>query len=331
MADKEKMEIAIISEEEIKSKIFIIRGQKAMLDEDLAMIYGYTTKAFNQQVKNNIAKFDEDFRFQLTDEEVEELSRSKILTSMQIKGSKGGRTYNPYIFTEQGIYMLMTVLRGDLAVRQSKALIRLFKGMKDYIIESPVAIGKEELLRLSIQTAENTRDIKQMKEDMATKSDLNQFLVNFADNHLGKEFLLVDGQTIEAEVAYTDIYKLAKKSIYVVDNYIGVKTLLLLKDIPTGVSVTIFSDNKVKLTLLQYQEFCKEYPNVQIKLQKTCDKFHDRFIILDYGTGDEKIYHCGGSSKDGGRRTTVLSRLEDIKIYDDMIKELLSNPVLKLK
>lgn len=331
MADKEKMEIAIISEEEIKSKIFIIRGQKAMLDEDLAMIYGYTTKAFNQQVKNNIAKFDEDFRFQLTDEEVEELSRSKILTSMQIKGSKGGRTYNPYIFTEQGIYMLMTVLRGDLAVRQSKALIRLFKGMKDYIIESPVAIGKEELLRLSIQTAENTRDIKQMKENMATKSDLNQFLVNFADNHLGKEFLLVDGQTIEAEVAYTEIYKLAKKSIYVVDNYIGVKTLLLLKDIPTGVSVTIFSDNKVKLTLLQYQEFCKEYPNVQIKLQKTCDKFHDRFIILDYGIGDEKIYHCGGSSKDGGRRTTVLSRLEDIKIYDDMIKELLSNPVLKLK
>ena len=331
MADKEKMEIAIISEEEIKSKIFIIRGQKAMLDEDLAMIYGYTTKAFNQQVKNNIAKFDEDFRFQLTDEEVEELSRSKILTSMQIKGSKGGRTYNPYNFTEQGIYMLMTVLRGDLAVRQSKALIRLFKGMKDYIIESPVAIGKEELLRLSIQTAENTRDIKQMKENMATKSDLNQFLVNFADNHLGKEFLLVDGQTIEAEVAYTEIYKLAKKSIYVVDNYIGVKTLLLLKDIPTGVSVTIFSDNKVKLTLLQYQEFCKEYPNVQIKLQKTCDKFHDRFIILDYGIGDEKIYHCGGSSKDGGRRTTVLSRLEDIKIYDDMIKELLSNPVLKLK
>ncbi len=98
--------------------------------------------------------------------------------------------------------MLMTVLRGDLAVRQSKALIRLFKGMKDYLIESPVAIGQKELLRLSLQTAENTRDIKRMKENMATKSDLEQFLVNFTDNHLGKEFLLVDGQTIEAEAAY---------------------------------------------------------------------------------------------------------------------------------
>ncbi|MCR4654561.1 MAG: ORF6N domain-containing protein, partial [Eubacterium sp.] len=326
MAENETMEIAIVSEEEIRNKIFEIRGQKAMLDEDLALIYGYTTKAFNQQVKNNIAKFDEDFRFQLTDEEVEELSRSKILTSMQVKGTKGGRTSNPYIFTESGIYMLMTVLRGDLAVRQSKALIRLFKGMKDYLVESPAAIGQEELLRLSLQTAENTNDIRHIKEEMATKSDLEKFLKNFTDNHIGKEFLLMDGKTIEAEVAYGDIYKLAKKSIFIVDNYIGVKTLLLLKDVPSNVSVTIFSDNKVKLTLLQYQEFCKEYPNVKIQLQKTCDKFHDRFIIIDYGTKDEKIYHCGGSSKDGGKRTTVLSRLEDINIYDDMIKELLKNP-----
>lgn len=331
MAETKNMEIAIVSEEEIRDKIFVIRGQKAMLDEDLALIYGYTTKRFNQQVRNNITKFDDDFRFQLTDEEVEELSRSNILTSMQEKGSKGGRTYNPYVFTEAGIYMLMTVLRGDLAVKQSKALIRLFKGMKDYLIESPAAIGQDELLRMSIQTAENTRDIKYLKEEMATKSDLEEFLVNFSDNHFGKEFLLVDGKTIEAEVAYSDIYKTAKKSIYIVDNYIGVKTLLLLKDIPAGVNVTIFSDNKAKLTLLQFQEFCKEYPKVKIKFQKTCDRFHDRFIVLDYGTKDEKIYHCGGSSKDGGNRTTVLSQLEDIRLYDDMIKELLNNPSLKLK
>ena len=331
MAETKNMEIAIVSEEEIRDKIFVIRGQKAMLDEDLALIYGYTTKRFNQQVRNNITKFDDDFRFQLTDEEVEELSRSNILTSMQEKGSKGGRTYNPYVFTEAGIYMLMTVLRGDLAVKQSKALIRLFKGMKDYLIESPAAIGQDELLRMSIQTAENTRDIKYLKEEMATKSDLEEFLVNFSDNHFGKEFLLVDGKTIEAEVAYSDIYKTAKKSIYIVDNYIGVKTLLLLKDIPAGVNVTIFSDNKAKLTLLQFQEFCKEYPKVKIKFQKTCDRVHDRFIVLDYGTKDEKIYHCGGSSKDGGNRTTVLSQLEDIRLYDDMIKELLNNPSLKLK
>ena len=326
MADTEKMEVAVLTEESVKNKIYIIRGQKVMLDADLARIYGYETRYLNQQVKRNIGKFEgEDFMFQLTEEEL------KILMLQNVTSSWGGMRKPPYAFTESGIYMLMTVLKGDLAVSQSRALIRLFRKMKDYIVDSQGQIGQEEILRLSLQTAENTRDIRQIKDEMATKSDLEKFIVNFTDNHIGKEFLLYDGQTIEAEVAYSEIYKLAKKSIYVVDNYIGVKTLLLLKDISAGVNVTIFSDNKVKLTQLQYQEFCKEYPNLKITLQKTCDKFHDRFIILDYGTKSEKIYHCGGSSKDGGRRTTVLSKLEDIGIYDDMIKELLGNPSLKLK
>ena len=326
MADTEKMEVAVLTEESVKNKIYMIRGQKVMLDADLAKIYGYETRYLNQQVKRNIGKFEgEDFMFQLTEEEL------KILMLQNVTSSWGGMRKPPYAFTESGIYMLMTVLKGDLAVSQSRALIRLFRKMKDYIVDSQGQIGQEEILRLSLQTAENTRDIRQIKDEMATKSDLEKFIVNFTDNHIGKEFLLYDGQTIEAEVAYSEIYKLAKKSIYVVDNYIGVKTLLLLKDISAGVNVTIFSDNKVKLTLLQYQEFCKEYPNLKITFQKTCDKFHDRFIILDYGTKSEKIYHCGGSSKDGGRRTTVLSKLEDIGIYDDMIKELLGNPPLKLK
>ena len=92
-----------------------------MLDFELAEIYGYETKTFNQQVKNNIEKFDEDFRFQLTKDEWEFL-RSKILTSKSDEGS-GGRRYMPYAFTEQGIYMLMTVLKGELAVKQIKAFM----------------------------------------------------------------------------------------------------------------------------------------------------------------------------------------------------------------
>ena len=94
-------EISILEENSIRSKIHVIRGQRVMLDFDLAEIYGYSTKAFNQQVKNNIERFDDDFRFQLSDTEVTELSRSKFLTSIQTKGIKGGRTYNPYDFTEQ--------------------------------------------------------------------------------------------------------------------------------------------------------------------------------------------------------------------------------------
>ena len=134
-------EFPLIDETLLKSRIYTIRGVKVMLDADLAEIYGYSTKVFNQQVKNNIEKFDEDFRFQLNDTEITSLSRSKILTSMQVKGVKGGRSYKPYAFTEQGIYMLMTVLKGERATAQSKALIRLFKQMKDCIVENQQLIG----------------------------------------------------------------------------------------------------------------------------------------------------------------------------------------------
>ena len=72
--------IAIVNEKEIKDKIYVIRGIKIMLDSDLAEIYGYTTKAFNQQVKNNIKRFDEDFRFELTKEEYNDILRSKNFT-----------------------------------------------------------------------------------------------------------------------------------------------------------------------------------------------------------------------------------------------------------
>ena len=145
--------IAIHNEIDLQSKIYTIRGMKVMLDFDLAEIYGYSVKAFNQQVKNNIEKFDEDFRFQLSSYEVLELSRSKILTSIQVKGVKGGRAYLPYAFTEQGIYMLMTVLRGDLAVQQSKILIRghrittilEIKGITDYKTTLESLLSNREL------------------------------------------------------------------------------------------------------------------------------------------------------------------------------------------
>ena len=126
--NKNTEELTIINQSNIENLIYIIRGQQVMLDSDLAKIYGYNTKTFNQHVKNNIEKFDEDFMFELTDDEIEYL-RSKNLTANISPKSR----YNPHVFTEQGIYMLMTVLKGDLAVKQSKSLIRIFKQMKDYL------------------------------------------------------------------------------------------------------------------------------------------------------------------------------------------------------
>ncbi len=159
-----KDEIMLVNQESLAEKIYIIRGQKVMLDFELAEIYGYETKRFNEQVKNNIEKFDDDFRFQLTKEEWENL-RSKISTSKSESGS-GGRRYLPFAFTEAGIYTLMTVLKGELAVKQSKALIRTFKQMKDYIVENQGLIGKREFLQLSMQITSNVVEMQDLRWDL---------------------------------------------------------------------------------------------------------------------------------------------------------------------
>ncbi|HGK3670485.1 TPA: ORF6N domain-containing protein [Streptococcus pneumoniae] len=342
-----KDEIMLVNHESLAEKIYIIRGQKVMLDFELAEIYGYETKRFNEQVKNNIEKFDDDFRFQLTKEEWENL-RSKNSTSKSETGS-GGRRYLPYVFSEAGIYMLMTVLKGELAVKQSKALIRTFKQMKDYIVENQGLIGQREFLQLSMQITSNVVEMQGLRRDLMNvedkvaglvdnlgnvvhKSELSELILDLSNPQLKYGFLLLNGEPIEANLAYKDIYSIAKKSIYIVDNYIGVKTLVLLKDIPSSVEITIFSDNVGKgLHTLEYQDFCKEYPFRKVKFQKSGGEFHDRYIIIDWNTDKQRIYHCGASSKDAGQRITTISEVVDQVVYADLINKLLKNPILKLK
>ena len=185
---EENKEIVVVDDKTIKDKIYLIRGQKVMFDADLAEIYGYETKNFNRQVKNNIEKFEgEDFMFQLTENEFENL-RCKNFTS-----SWGGSRYLPNVFTEQGIYMLMTVLRGELAIKQSRALIRTFKQMKDFIIENQDFISSKELVQIAIQTNKNTNDIAKINDKistLATKEDLKKVMDNFIDPDTYKHFLL---------------------------------------------------------------------------------------------------------------------------------------------
>ncbi|MDU2132612.1 MAG: ORF6N domain-containing protein, partial [Finegoldia magna] len=303
MAEQNK-EIVVINEDTIKNKIYYIRNQKVMLDFELAEIYGYSTKRFNEQVKRNNEKFDDDFMFRLTDEEVDELSRSQNATLNKGTGRGSNIKYNPYAFTEQGIYMLMTVLRGELAVRQSKALIRMFKQMKDFIVENQDFISSKELVQIAIQTNQNTNDIARIDSKintLATKEDLKKVMDNFIDPETYKHFLLMNGDKIEADVAYTKIYKSAKKSIYVIDNYIGLKTLELLRAARNKTQIIVFSDNvknKDMLTKNILDDFVKDYPNIDLKLKIAGKKYHDRYIAIDYGTENEAFYLCGASSKD---------------------------------
>ena len=165
-------EILIQDENDLRTKIHTIRGVQVMLDFDLAEIYGYDTRSFNKQVTNNIERFDEDFRFQLTKEEFDEL----ILMCKNCTSSWGGTRKLPYAFTEQGIYMLMTVLKGDLAIEQSKTLIRLFKSMKDYLIENQPLLTQKDYYAL-VETVEgHSYEIKSVVEDIR---EIKSNLLNF--------------------------------------------------------------------------------------------------------------------------------------------------------
>ena len=349
----------ILGEAQLKDKIYVIRGVQVMLDADLAEIYGYTTKAFNQQVKNNIEKFDEeDLMFQLTKEEKDVILRSKFLTlenentnlrSKFLTSSWGGTRYIPYAFTEQGVYMLMTVLKGELATKQSKALVRLFKKMKDYVIENQEVLNHRDFLRLSLQTAENAQNIVEFRQklteiddkvenvvsnlgDMVRKSELSPIMLNLGKPEIPPGWLILNGQPVENDLAYQQIYTLANKTITIIDNYISLKTLVLFKHAKQNISVTIFTDNiNNGLHKVEFDDFCKEYSGLKINIKKANNIFHDRYIILDYNTPDEKIYHCGSSSKDGGRKITTITKIDDTSLYKPLLAKIQNNQSLQLK
>ena len=168
--------------------------------------------------------------------------------------------------------------------------------------------------------------------NVVRKSELSDLILDLSSPQLKSGFLLLNGQPIEANLAYKDIYSIAKKSIYIVDNYIGVKTLVLLKDVPSLVEVIIFSNNIGKgLNSLEYQDFCREYPFRKITFQKSGGEFYDRYIIVDWNTEHQIIYHCVASFKDAGQRIISITEVVDQMIYTDLINNLLKNPVLKLR
>ena len=320
-----------LNNETIESMIYEIRGVRVMLDFDLARIYGYTTKAFNQQVNRNISKFPKRYRFQITKPEISVISRSQNVTMNECYDNRGHNfKYLPYAFTEQGIYMLMTVLKGELATKQSIILIDTFKQMKDYIVESNNLISSDELLKLTNKVYTNEKNIDKLKNDnKKIRKKLEVVMDNFIDPATYKHFAIYDGEKIEADVAYQSIYNLAKNTIYIIDDYIDIKTLKLLKCIKEKIVVAIFSDNKGRNSL--NKEFINDFTNdtnIKITFKHTNNEIHDRYIVLDYNLKSEKIFHCGASSKDAGSKMNTIMEIKDIDLYHKKIDSILSNDEL---
>ena len=364
--EKEETNIIELTEESMESMVYTVRGVEVMLDFDLARIYGYETKRFNEQVKNNIDKFPEDFMFRLTKEEATEVLWSKKLTSKDdndfentaeqsswcqnvtlnndndifeeektlnesekvswskkstLNKSGNSRGFNikylPYAFTEQGIYMLMTVLRGDLAVKQSIKLIRLFKRMKDYITKTKNITNINGIIELTNKVNDSVERIEKCEKKVDVVMNY------FVDPSCHRELTILNNQKFTADVAYQEIYSTAKHNVLVIDDYIDIKTLNLLRACKENTSIVICSDNKAKNKL--NDEFINDFieeTGLSLTIKRSNGVFHDRYIVIDYGYENETIYLCGSSSKDTGKKVTIITKLEFTEIYHPLIEKI---------
>lgn len=327
-------ETELMTVDNIQNRVYIIRGQQVMLDFDLAEIYGYEVKKMNQQVKRNIERFPDDFMFQLNREEVESM-KSQFVTSRNInmfKGQGGGTRKLPYAFTEQGIYMLATVLHGELAEQQSIFIMRAFREMRHYIKQNQQFVTQSEMhlvnakmSEMSVHLASITdrqKKTEQKVEDI--QKSIDSLTENFISDKDIKNYVIYKGQKFEADAAYIDIYQQATTSIYVVDDYVNTKTLQLLSQKRSGVDVILFTENghgrNGFLTKAVVDDFVDQYPSLQIKSNPDC---HDRWVVLDYGLETETVFHCGASSKDAGKKLCAVNRLENTALLHPVIDKLL--------
>jgi len=289
----------IADTKDIKSLIYVVRGQQVMLDSDLAMLYQVETKVFNQAVSRNIERFPENFRFQLTKEEFEAL-RSQIATS----NGRGGRRYRPYMFTEQGIAMLSGVLRSDVAIQVSIRIMNTFVEMRRFIANNALLFEKVSDIEL-----------KQLEYQKSTDEKFDKVFQYIEDHAESEQKIFFDGQIYDAFSLITSIIQKATKEIILIDGYVDVDTLNILAKKNIGVDAKIYTYASAPLTNRDAANFNAQYPTLTVKKTQV---FHDRFIILDGKTA----YHIGASIKDAGKKCFGISVLEDPGMVTDLLNRL---------
>lgn len=291
---------------DIKSLIYVIRNQQVMIDSDLAMLYQVETKRLNEAVKRNIARFPEEFRFQLTEEEAKSL-RSQIATSNNMPeedGKKGGRRYLPYVFTEQGIAMLSAVLRSDVAIQVSISIMKSFVEMRRFM-------ANNALLFERISNVE----LKQLEYQKQTDEKLEQIFEYISEHEETNQKVFFDGQIYDAFSLIVSLIQKAEKEITLIDGYVDIGTLNLLAKKNEGVSVTVYTHQRTRLSNIDVTNFNVQYPALEVKYTGV---FHDRFLILDGQTA----YHIGASLKDAGKKTFGITLINDAGITKDILQRL---------
>jgi len=277
----------IINEQNIQSKIFTIRDIPVMLDSDLSQMYGVETKQLNKAVNRNLKRFPEHFRFQLTQNEYDNL-RYQNGTSSQNTSKHGGRRYLPYVFTEQGVSMLSAVLRSDIAIEVSIKIIDAFVMMRKFISSNSLMFERFERIekRLFIHD-ENFNKIFNAIEDRTLNPSQGIFF---------------DGQVFDAYEFVARLIKSAKQEIVLIDNYIDESVLTLFSK-NQNIEVTIYTQAISKQLKLDLEKYNTQYKPATIKTFKAA---HDRFMIID---GNE-VYHIGASLKDLGKKWFGFSKMD---------------------
>ena len=281
----------IIKDKKIENMIFEVRGVQVMLSSDVAILYQIETRILNQVIKRNIDRFPSTFCFQLTDEEIDRLSlRSQFATLNKSNNLRGQHyKYLPYVLTEQGIMMLSGLLKSDIAVKVNIQTIDAFVKMRRYFANN---FNTNELLlnhENRIQLLENTLD-------------------SFKEQKIKKIFF--EGQIYDAYSILVDILNKARTEIIIIDNYASKELLDILKDI--NLKIIIVSKN---VDSVLKEKYTKQYKNVEFIDNNS---FHDRFIILDRS----KLYTCGASFKDLGKKCFAISEFNDINYLEQIINTL---------
>jgi hypothetical protein len=285
------MQNLMINETNIKDKIYTIRNSQVMFDRDLAELYGVETRRLNEQVKRNIERFPEEFMFQLSKEEFENW-KSQFATS----NDKMSLRKIPYVFTEQGVSMLSSVLKSKIAIDISIKIIKAFVSMRKFISNNALIFQRLDLLEhKQFKTDEKVEMILSAIEDKTLKP---------------KQGIFYDGQIFDAYIFINDLIKMAVDEIVLIDNYIDETIFTIFSKYP-NIKIKIYTKTITKQLKLDFQKYETQYKNIELFEFKNS---HDRFLIID----KKEIYHLGASLKDLGKKWFAFSKfdIENLKILD---------------
>ena len=279
----------IIEKENIENLIYEVKGKQVMLDSDLARLYETTTGNLNRAVKRNVKRFPHDFCFQLNSDEYKSL-----LCQNGIANKKGGRTILPYVFTEQGVSMLASVLKTDIAAEVSVKIMRVFVAMRKYI--SSNLIEQQYINNLVLEDHEN---IKLLQESFS----------KFEEKKINNE-TYYKGQIYDAYSKILEIFKTAKKELIIIDRYACAIVLDMIKKLK--IKVIIITKRNSLLTNQDIERYNSQYNNLKVVYS---DDYHDRYFIID----KKDVYHSGTSINHAGSRTFSINKWEDKKVCENFI------------